>query len=113
MASNRGRNRTKMGLLRNAHENMRRRVKGKEPSRFNQVGMELLSFDEFVDWAHSYPEFHELFDTWERLGFPRGLTPCANRIHPLLGYEPLNLCWVTLSESNRRSAAWQHYNHII
>lgn len=113
MASNKGRNRTKMGLLRNAHENMRRRVKGKEPSRINQYGLELLPFEDFVNWAHGYPEFHELFDEWERLGFPRGLTPCASRIHPLMGYTELNLCWVTLSESNQRNNAWRWHNRVV
>src|SRR6056297_1811348 len=97
--------RTKKGKLMRLYRNMESRISGVQHLKHHLYrGKCLLPRDDFYEWALSSPEFHELFDEWERSGYDRKLAPSVDRVDPSDGYKIENMEWVTHSENSRRGA---------
>lgn len=105
---------TKKGFLMRAYRNMKSRVEGIQWKKAHLYeGMELLPKEEFYEWSLSNPDFHELFETWEKSGYNRKLTPSIDRINSQFGYFKLNMQWITHSENSRRGSISQWYGRLI
>lgn len=99
---------TKKGKLMRCYRNMESRVTGIQwRKKHLYEGKELLSRDEFYQWAISSPEFHSLFDAWEASGYDRKLAPSVDRVNSKKGYTVDNMEWVTHSENSRRGGRWR------
>lgn len=102
-ASTRKYEKTKNGFLMRLYRNMKSRITGVQSLKhYLYANKELLGKDEFYLWAKSSSEFHRLFDEWERLGYPRRLTPSVDRIDTSLGYIQGNMQWLTHSQNSSR-----------
>ncbi len=96
---------TKQGFLMRLYRNMESRIKGVQKEKFHlYAGKELLSREEFYDWAHKQKEFHILFAKWEESGYDRKLAPSPDRVNSKLGYNENNMEWVTHSVNSSRGA---------
>jgi hypothetical protein len=105
---------TKKGFLMRMYRNMKSRITGiQRHSAHLYDGKELLSKEEFYKWAWANPDFHELFETWEKSGYERNIVPSIDRIHPDEGYYLMNMQFVTAGENSKRAAAWRWYGKII
>lgn len=94
---------TVKGFLMRAYRNMKSRVEGVQWKKAHLYeGKELLSREEFYQFALSSPEFYELFGNYKQSGFERKLAPSADRMDSSKGYEINNMEWVTMSENSRR-----------
>jgi len=95
--------RTKKGKLMRNYRNMESRVKGIQWRKAHLYeGKELLSREEFYDWAMNQDSFHRLFDEWVMSGYDRKLSPSVDRVDSSKGYTIDNMEWVTHSENSRR-----------
>lgn len=94
---------TKKGKLMRCYRNMESRVAGIQwRKKHLYEGKELLSREEFYQWAINSPDFHSLFDAWESSGYDRKLAPSVDRVDSKRGYTVDNMEWVTHSENSRR-----------
>lgn len=101
--------RTKKGKLMRNYRNMESRVKGVQWRKAHLYeGKELLSRDEFYEWAINQPVFHLLFDAWVKSDYDRKLSPSVDRIDSGRGYTVDNMEWVTHSENSRRGSLSRH-----
>ena len=99
---------TKKGKLMRMYRNMLSRVDGIQKKKAHlYAGKEILTRDQFYEWALSSYQFHALFDTWEKSDYDRRLSPSVDRIDSRLGYTVDNMEWVTHSENSRRGALSQ------
>ena len=97
--------RTPNGKLMRTYCNMQSRVLGiLKHKRHLYEGKDILSREEFYEWALATPEFHRLFDGWVASGYKCGASPSVDRIDPTKGYVLSNMEWVTHSENSRRSS---------
>lgn len=93
------------GFLMRKYRNMESRIKGIQWQKHHLYkGKELLSREEFYQWAKSCPEFYKLFEAWKQSGYERKLSPSVDRIDSSKGYEVGNMEWVTHSENSRRGS---------
>jgi hypothetical protein len=91
--------------LMRTYRNMQSRVLGiLKHKRHLYEGKDILSREEFYEWALATPEFHRLFDGWVASGYRCGASPSVDRIDPTKGYVLSNMEWVTHSENSRRSS---------
>jgi hypothetical protein len=112
--ANRRYEKTKKGFLMRAYRNMICRVDGTHHERsVSCYGQELLPKEEFYEWSLNNPDFHDLFEEWERAGYERRLSPSVNRIDPRFGYYLLNMQWVTLGEGSRRHVQYRYRGKIV
>jgi len=95
--------RTKKGKLMRNYRNMESRIKGIQWRKAHLYeGKELISRDQFYEWAMRQEEFHRLFDEWVKSGYDRKLSPSVDRVDSSKGYTIDNMEWVTHSENSRR-----------
>lgn len=95
--------RTKKGKLMRNYRNMESRINGIQWRKAHLYeGKELLSREEFYDWAMNQDSFHRLFDEWVMSGYDRKLSPSVDRVDSSKGYTIDNMEWVTHSENSRR-----------
>ena len=66
------------------------------------IGKELMSREDFYDFAISNDVFQRLFKQWKSAGNPHRLTPSPDRIDNSLGYIPSNIMWTTTYENITR-----------
>lgn len=105
---------TKRGFLMRAYRNMVSRVTGVQKKSLHlYLGLGIIGKEAFYEWSWNNPDFHELFEAWEKSNYAQRLTPSVDRIHPGFGYKLLNIQWVTVSENSKRAAAWRYHNKII
>jgi hypothetical protein len=64
-------------------------------------GKELLSKDEFYNWALNSNEFITLFNNYCSSGFDIKVAPSIDRIDSSKGYVIGNIRWITHSENSR------------
>ena len=96
---------TQKGFLMRCYRNMQSRVSGVQKAKQHLYGgKELLSREEFYNWAFNNLQFFVLFCNWENSGYDRKLTPSVDRIDSSKGYSPDNMEWVTHSENSRRGS---------
>lgn len=100
--------RSKRGLLMQAHRGMTRRVAGEQVHWLSYVGLELVSRDEFIQWAMADTDFYTLYDTWEMSNYEYRWTPSIDRLNPALGYTLDNMNFCTISENTKRMHQMKH-----
>lgn len=94
---------THKGFLMRLYRNMQSRVIGVQRTKHHLYsGKELLSRQEFYDWALNSSKFYLLFGNYSDSGFNRKLAPSVDRIDSSKGYTIDNMEWVTMSENSRR-----------
>lgn len=93
-------NNTVPGFLLSVYYKMKARVEGKvKKTRHLYLGKELLSFNEFKEWALASPSLLPMFNTWVLSGHMLKLRPTVNRIDNTKGYIVTNMEWCTYSEN--------------
>lgn len=96
---------THKGFLMRLYRNMESRVNGIQWTKSHlYVGKNLLSRQEFYDWAFNSDEFFHLFMDYTDSGFDRKFAPSVDRKDSSKGYIIENMEWVTMSENSRRGA---------
>jgi hypothetical protein len=93
------------GFLMRLYRNMKSRISGVQKEKYHLYeGKELLSKDEFYEWAKSNDTFLVLFDEYKKNEYDRRLAPSVDRIDSSKGYELSNMEFVTHSENSRRGS---------
>lgn len=91
------------GFLMRKYRNMKSRIEGIQKAKHHLYkGKEILSKEDFYNWAKSSKQFYKLFEAWERSGYERKLSPSVDRIDSSKGYTMDNMEWVTHSENSKR-----------
>lgn len=84
---------------------MQSRIEGVQRHKHHLYhGKEIMSREEFYEWALNDPEFHFLFDLWEQCDYDRRLSPSVDRIDSSKGYILGNVRWLTHSENSSLGA---------
>ena len=100
------------GFLMRLYRNMKSRISGVQKEKYHLYeGKELLSKDEFYEWAKSNDTFLMLFDEYKKSEYNRKLAPSVDRIDSSKGYEISNMEFVTQSKNSRRGSLikWKYY----
>jgi|32_taG_2_1085360.scaffolds.fasta_scaffold84018_2 hypothetical protein len=96
---------TPNGYLMRKYRNMKSRVNGIQKLKHHlYLGKELLSKEEFYEWANSSTEFISLFNNYVNSGYDMKLAPTVDRIDSQRGYTIDNMRWLTHSENSRNGA---------
>lgn len=96
---------TKTGYLMRTYRNMLSRTNGVlKHKQHLYSGKFLLGKEDFYDWSLNNQDFHNLFDEWERQGYPTRLSPSIDRRDSSEGYTISNMRWITHSENSKRGA---------
>lgn len=99
--------RTPHGKLMRIYRNMKSRVEGVQKLKAHLYeGKELISKDEFKEWANS-KEYQDMYQIWKDSDFDRRLSPTVDRIDSSLGYIVDNMRWLTHSENSSLGAKSQ------
>ena len=100
--------RTVNGKLMRIYRNMQSRITGVQKHKIHlYANKELLSREDFYDWAKASSEFITLYNSWVQSGYERKLAPSVDRVDPNRGYTIDNMEWVTHSENSRRGGKWK------
>lgn len=81
---------------------MKARVEGRATRRYNVEGKELLSQDQFYEWAMKNRTLHELYRTWFDSDFDRHLAPSIDRVDNSRGYSLDNIQWLSLEANTSK-----------
>lgn len=96
---------TPNGFLMRMYRNMKSRISGVQAQKFHLYkGKELLSKEDFYDWAKSNKNFWKLYEEYKNSGYDRKLAPSVDRVDSTKGYFIDNMEFVTHSENSRRSS---------
>jgi len=95
---------TPNGFLMRKYRNMQSRITGVQWKKAHLYqGKELLSREEFLEWANNSPEFWDMFDAYKSSGYDRKLCPTVDRIESDKGYSLDNMRWLTHSENSKHT----------
>jgi hypothetical protein len=101
------------GFLMRAYRNMKSRITGVQKEKhYLYAGKELLSKEEFYDWARKSSDFLKLYKEWVNFEFNQKLTPSVNRINPNIGYIIPNMEWITNSQNSALSSVTKKMKNI-
>lgn len=96
---------TEKGFLMRLYRNMESRIKGVQKQKFYLYkDKELLSREDFYNWATDNLQFKELFKNYENSNYDRKQAPSVDRVNSDLGYTINNMEFVTMSENSRRGS---------
>lgn len=96
---------TPNGFLMRLYRNMESRIKGVQKEKAHlYIGKYLLPREDFYTWAKTSYTFWFLWEQWKAANHDRKLTPTVDRIDSSIGYDQVNMEWVTHSENSRRGA---------
>ena len=99
---------TKRGFLMRMYRNMESRVKGIQWRKKHLYdGKELMSREQFYEFANNNQDFHRLFEVWQSANYERRLAPSIDRINSQIGYTLDNIRFVTFSENCRNVTRWK------
>lgn len=91
------------GFLMRLYRNMKSRVTGVQKQKFHLYqDKELISKEEFYEWAKCSPMFYCLFYQYRDNGFERKQAPSVDRLDSSKGYTLENMQWVTMSVNSKR-----------
>lgn len=100
---------TRRGFLMRAYRNMQSRITGVQKAKHHLYKDKyILERETFYNWSMHDDSFNVIFDAWEKLGYPRKLTPSVDRIKSSEGYDLNNMEWITHSENSRRGSISRH-----
>ena len=107
---------TENGFLMRMYRNMKSRVTGVQSKKAHlYLGKELLSKEDFYEWAKHSPMFMVLFAQYKENGYQMKDAPTVDRKDSSKGYTLDNMEWVTHSVNSQRGAhakARQISSHI-
>jgi hypothetical protein len=102
---------TPSGFLMRVYRNMKSRITGVQKHKSHlYLGKELLSKEEFYEWAASSPMFLVLYQQYVNSGFDRKQAPTVDRKDSSKGYSLDNMEWVTHSVNSSRGAKSKYAN---
>lgn len=87
---------TPKGYLMRSYRNMLNRVNGLVKPHLYK-GKEILSKEQFYNWAWGNKDFWRLYRQWVKSGYERKLSPSVNRIDSEKGYTINNMEWLSHS----------------
>lgn len=91
------------GFLMRMYRNMKSRVTGIQAKKAHlYLGKDILSKEEFYNWALNNPKFMEMFNVYTESNFTQKLAPTVDRIESSRGYTIDNMQWLTHSENSRK-----------
>jgi hypothetical protein len=97
------------GFLMRMYRNMKSRITGIQKKKAHlYVGKELISKEEFYEWAMCSPMFLVLWPAYVRSGYDQKLSPTVDRKDSSIGYVLSNMEWVTHSVNSQRGATKRH-----
>lgn len=93
------------GFLMRMYRNMKSRVTGIQAKKAHlYLGKDILSKEEFYNWALNNPKFMEMFNVYTESNFTQKLAPTVDRIESSRGYTIDNMQWLTHSENSRKGS---------
>ena len=96
---------TKKGWLLSKYTDIKQRCTQENGHKAHlYYGLDVMSKEEFLDWALNSVEFNHMYDEWIDSNKDRKLCPTPDRFDSSLGYTIDNLEWITHSENSRRGA---------
>jgi hypothetical protein len=100
---------TENGFLMRMYRNMKSRITGVQSKKAHLYkGKELLSKEEFYEWAKCSPMFMVLFRQYQEKGYQMKDAPTVDRLDSSKGYCLDNMQWVTHSVNSQRGANVRH-----
>ncbi len=100
------------GFLVRLYRNMKSRIDGVQKAKFYLYeGKEILSKDDFYNWALNNLDYKILFDNYKESGFDRKLAPSVDRVDSNIGYVLSNMRFITHSQNSGRS--WEFRKRIM
>ena len=104
---------TPSGFIMRLYRNMKSRVTGVQKQKAHlYVGKNLLSKEDFYEWATHSPMFLVLYKQYVESGFDRKQAPTVDRKNSTLGYSLDNMEWVTHSVNSSRGAKSKYANSV-
>lgn len=92
---------THNGFIMRLYRNMKSRITGVQKKCIHLYGgKDLLSKEEFYEWALSNDDFYRLFSVYEQSGYERSLAPSVDRIKTDKGYIVSNMRFITQGENS-------------
>lgn len=86
---------TKKGFLMRSYRNMLSRVTGIQSKKAHLYeGLDILSKEEFYEWAINDSTFNALFEEYERLEYDMRFAPSVDREDSSKGYNLDNMRWL-------------------
>lgn len=86
---------TERGFLMRLYRNMQSRITGIQYLKAHlYFGKDLLSREEFYDWASEHKTFKILYGEWVKDNYAIRLTPSVDRVDSSKGYLVENMEWV-------------------
>jgi len=99
---------TPKGYLMRKYRNMESRVTGIQWKKSHLYGgLELLSREDFYNWAFKDDTFMNMLEEYRLSDYDRKLAPTVDRINPDLGYTIENMRWLTHSENSKQTRRWK------
>lgn len=96
---------TENGFLMRMYRNMKSRVTGIQTKKAHLYqGKEILSKEDFYEWAKCSPMFMVLFKQYTDKGYKMKDAPTVDRLDSSLGYTLDNMQWVTHSVNSQRAS---------
>lgn len=96
---------TMSGFIMRLYRNMKSRIEGVQKAKHHLYrGKEILSKEEFYEWANCSPMFRVLFRQYEESGYDRKQAPSVDRKDSTRGYTLDNMEWVTHSVNSQRGS---------
>lgn len=96
---------TENGFLMRMYRNMKSRVTGIQAKKAHLYqGKEILSKEDFYEWAKCSPMFRVLFKQYTDKGYQMKDAPTVDRLDSSLGYSLDNMQWVTHSVNSQRAS---------
>jgi len=97
------------GFLMRMYRNMKSRITGIQSKKAHlYLGKDILSKEDFYNWALSNPTFMEMFGIYTASGYTQKLAPTVDRIESSRGYTVDNMQWLTHSENSRKGTYSKH-----
>lgn len=88
-------------FVQKSYERMRSRIKHKK----NYQGLNIMTKQEFYDWAYESLDFHKLWLEYKNEDYYTPLAPSPDRRDDSKGYTLDNVQWITWEENEKKGKA--------